>query len=309
MTIVTEPVDRAGEQRARLTVADGRVLEVYLTGWQTTPDDAPVLVHHHGTPGCGRLSQVLRAGAATLGLRVICPTRPGYGGSTRRPGRDVAAVADDVRQVLDALGVTRAVVTGESGGGPHALATAALLPDRCPAVATLAGVGPHGVPELDFTAGMGQDNIEEFGAARDGETTLRPYLDDQRVQLAGVSAETIAQGLASLLPPVDRALVTGAMADDIVSAFTEALAPGVDGWLDDDLAFVRPWGFDLAALRSARVFIWQGDQDLMVPAAHGRWLCRAIPGAQPRLSPDDGHLSIAHTRLAQVLGELLAALG
>ncbi|MBI4944066.1 MAG: alpha/beta fold hydrolase [Actinobacteria bacterium] len=188
---------------------DGGVLEVHLVNWSTTPDDAPVAVDLHGTPSWGRPAGTTRAAAAARGVRLVAPTRAGYSTSSPAPGRDVAAVAADVAAVLDAVGVGRVVVMGTSGGGPHALATAALLGDRVAAVASIAGVGSYGADGLDFLAGMGQDNIDEFGAALTGEGALRSYLEAQRAGLDGLTPELLAQSWSSLLPPVDVAIVTG----------------------------------------------------------------------------------------------------
>ena len=304
--LVTTPVDVDREIR-QLHLPDGRTLEVHLTNWAGTGADAPVIVDHHGTPGCGLPPSTTAAAAARHGVRLVGPTRPGYAGSTPQPGRDVAAVAADVAAVLDQLGVERAAVTGASGGGPHALATAAGLPGRIGAVATLASVGPYGAPGLDFLAGMGQDNVDEFGAALVGEPALRAYLEAQRDGLAGVDAETIAQSLDSLLPPVDRAVVTGVLAEDLARSFSSGLAPGIEGWLDDDLAFTGPWGFALADL-VVPVSIWQGGADLMVPAAHGAWLAGRIPGAAAHLLPLEGHLSIQVGRIDEIIEWLVSAL-
>jgi pimeloyl-ACP methyl ester carboxylesterase len=131
------------------------------------------------------------------------------------------------------------------------------------------------------------------------------YLDAARPSLLDTGAEQIAEALASLLPPVDRAAVTGALAEDVVAGFSAALAPGVEGWLDDDLAFTQGWGFELTSLAAVPVSLWQGDLDLMVPPAHGRWLAREIPHARVHLLPQDGHLSITVGRLGDVLDELL----
>ncbi len=307
-TAMADDVTMADDVSTRtVPLDDGRTLEVHLANWATTPDDAPVLVDLHGTPSWGRPFRHTRAAAFARGVRVFGPTRAGYGTSTPCPGRDVAAVAGDVAQALDALGVGRVVVVGTSGGGPHALATAAGLGDRVAAVASVAGAGPYGVPGLDFLAGMGQENVDEFGAALAGEDVLRPFLTAARDRIAGVSADAIAESLATLLPPVDRALVTGELADDIVESFTEALRPGIEGWVEDDLAFCQDWGFSLDDLRCP-VSVWQGGVDLMVPAAHGRWLAGRIAGARAHLLPDDGHLSISMGRIAEIVDEMLAAL-
>ena len=303
----TGPVSDADVQRREFDLADGRRLEAFLVGWDTTDDSAPVVVDHHGTPGCGHPGRLLVAAAADRGLRVLAPTRPGYGRSTRQPGRSVAAVAADVAVLLDQLGVATATVFGGSGGGPHSLATAALLPGRITACATVAGVGPYQAAGLDFLAGMGQGNIDEFGAALAGEVPLRAFLDAERPQILGATAEQIADAMQTLLPAVDRAVMTGVLAQDVVANFGGALAPGVDGWLDDDVAFTRPWGFELSALADTPVTIWQGHLDLMVPQAHGRWLAAALPHATAHLLPDDGHLSIAAGRIGQILDDLTQA--
>ncbi len=302
---MTDRATAADVQRHEFDLPDGRRLEAYLTGWAGAPENAPVLVDHHGTPGCGLPMRVLREQAVARGVRVISPSRPGYGASTPHPGRTVAAVAADVTHLLDRLDVGQAAVTGASGGGPHALATAALLPGRVTSVATIASVGPFAAAGLDFMAGMGQDNLDEFAAALAGSGQLRAYLDADRPALLHTTAPEIAEALASLLPPVDRAELTGAFAEDVVAGFSAGLAPGIEGWLDDDLAFTQDWGFELTSLAAVPVSLWQGDLDLMVPATHGRWLAGAIPHARVHLLPEDGHLSIFVGRLGEVLDELL----
>ena len=234
-------------------------------------------------------------------------SRAGYGRSTRNPGRDVAAVASDVAAVLDYVGARRCVTAGWSGGGPHALATGALLPDRVAGVLVIAGVAPYHAAGLDFLHGMGADNIAEFGAARSGETALRTLLEGIAPALQTVTAGALVSEMGSLLPEVDRAMLTDEFGDELASSFREALAAGVDGWLDDDLAFVRPWGFDVGAL-SVPSFIWQGGQDLMVPPAHGSWLAAHVRGAEARLLPDEGHLSIVVGKVDDMVAELASTL-
>lgn len=288
----------------QLTLPDGRMLDV-----DAGPGEAswPVVVAHHGTPGSVVRDRHLDAAATRVGLRVVTFSRAGYGGSSRRAGRSVADVAGDVEAVLDHLGVDRAATMGASGGGPHALATAALLPRRITGVLTVAGVGPWGVDDLDFLAGMGQDNLEEFGLALDGESALRPWLEQLAPAMAQASPEQVIESIGSLLPDVDRAAMRGAgsttFGEDLAAAMAEAVRLGVDGWLDDDLAFTTPWGFDLAEIR-VPVSVWQGGADLMVPPAHGAWLADHVPGAVAHLLPDEGHLSIALGHAEQMLTEL-----
>lgn len=286
-----------------LRTPDGRRLTVRTAG----PDDADALLFHHGTPGCARPPDPWLAACAARGLRWLAVSRPGYDGSDRLAGRDVAAVASDVQLVLDEMGVESVLVAGWSGGGPHALATAAVLPQRVRAVAVVAGVGPWDAPDLDAVDGMGAENVAEFAAAVAGERQLRPLLDAAAAGLRAVGVEDLVGELSTLLPPVDvRALRAGA-GEWLAASFHAALATGIDGWLDDDLAFVRPWGFDLAALTGVPVALWQGDADLMVPIAHAEWLAVRVPHADVRLLPGEGHVSLMAERADAIVDALVAA--
>jgi pimeloyl-ACP methyl ester carboxylesterase len=284
-----------------ITLPDGRIAEVGLGG------DARgfALVAHHGTPADATTFADWHAACQALGLRLVCTSRPGYAGSTRKAGRTVAQAADDTAAVLDALGHGPFVTAGWSGGGPHALACAARLPGRCRAAATLAGVGPDGRADLDFLAGMGQENLDEFGAARKGEAVLRQWMRENGEDLRHVTGASLADAFGSLAPPVDRAVLNGGYADALAAVFRRSLAPGFDGWIDDDLAFTRDWGFDLRDIH-APVAVWQGELDKMVPFAHGGWLVAHVPGAQARLVPGHGHLSLVVRHRDEVLDELLA---
>ena len=226
-------------------------------------------------------------------------------GSTAQPGRSVADVADDTAAVLDAVGADAFVTIGWSGGGPHALACGALLPERCQAAATLAGVAPYGADGLDWFAGMSEENVEEFSAAFDGEEPLTRFLEAQASVLRNVSASDVADALGGLVSAVDKAALTGEFAAFIAAVFRRALSTGVAGWRDDDLAFARDWGFALASI-ARPVAVWQGAQDRMVPFAHGRWLSENVPGAVAHLYPDEGHLSLALTRLDEIVADLVA---
>lgn len=260
------------------------------------------LVFHHGTPsGLVPFSPLVEA-AAERGLRVVMPARPGYEGSAPRQGRSVAEIAADVTAILDVLNAQRFLTIGWSGGGPHALACAALLPGRCLAAASIAGVAPHDAEELDWLGGMGHSNVDEFGAARQGEAALVPFLEAAATELAAVTGADVADDLGNLISEADKAALTGDFADYLAAALRAGVSAGVAGWRDDDLAFVKPWGFDLDRLGS--VAIWQGDQDRMVPYAHGAWLAGHIPGARVRLLPGDGHLTLM-TDCARILDDLL----
>lgn len=285
-----------------LTTRSGRRLSYRVDG----SPQGDVLVYLTGTPQGTVEDPSLTAAAAVAGLRLVTYDRPGYGESERAPGRVVRDAADDVADLLDALEAERFVVAGHSGGGPHALACGALLADRCRAVAVLAGVAPWDAEGLDFLGGMGPENVEEFGAAVEGESVLRPLLESYEAELREVTADGVVASLAGILPAVDKAVLTGTSYGEVVAArFRAALATGVDGWLDDDLAFVQPWGFDLADV-TVPVSVWQGSEDLMVPFAHGRWLVDHLPTARPHLLQGEGHLSVVVGRLEQVLAELRA---
>jgi pimeloyl-ACP methyl ester carboxylesterase len=287
-----------------LTTRDGRQLEYLDTGSAGTGN---TLLFHVGTPNCAASYTVIGAPAAELGLRLVCYSRPGYGQSSEQPGRSVADTVADAAAVLDQLGIDQFVTLGWSGGGPHALACAALLPDRCRAAASLAGAGPHGVSGLDFMAGMDEANVEEFSTAEAGFEALDGYLNGLRGELDHVTGASIVEGLAGLLSEVDQQALTGQLAEEMAAAMRRTMAAGIAGWRDDDLAFVKDWGFALADIK-VPVSVWQGEQDRMVPFAHGQWLAGAIPGARSHLYLGEGHISLV-TKAESVLADLLEQAG
>ena len=282
----------------QLTVA-GRRIEVWATG----PPGVPGLVFHTGTPSAAVPFRLFEESAAARGLRLITWSRPGYGGSDPLPGRTVADVTADTVAVLDACGVDEFVALGWSGGGPHALACASLLAGRCRAVATIAGVAPHPAEGLDWMAGMGEENVEEFSLALRGTEALTPYLEAQAEVLGRVTAAEVASSLGGLVSPVDVNSLTGEFAEYLAAAFRRSVSTGIAGWRDDDLAFVRDWGFDLSTLR-VPVAVWQGGQDLMVPPAHGRWLVERIPDCGDHVHHGEGHLSLAVGALPRIVEDV-----
>lgn len=286
-----------------LTLPDGRHVDVTVTG----PEDGVPLVFHHGTPGSAVQVRSMQRAAHQHGLRLVTYSRPGYGDSTRLAGRTVASVVGDVAALLDHLGADRCLTAGWSGGGPHALATAAGLADRVAGVLVVAGVAPYDADGLDFLGGMGDGNIEEFGLALRGEDALRPFMEREAVGLRAGDVAQMVAGLSSLLPEVDREVITDEFGEDLVASFVEALRVGVDGWLDDDLAFTLPWGFALDDV-TVPSFLWQGTEDLMVPFAHGEWLAGHIPGVTAHLEKGEGHLSIGVGAIDRMLAELVKVL-
>jgi pimeloyl-ACP methyl ester carboxylesterase len=280
---------------------DGRRLDIRVSG----PGDGLPLVFHHGTPGAATPIRALERAVHARGLRLVTTSRPGYGRSARQPGRSVVDVVADIDAVLAALGAERCLTMGWSGGGPHSLACGARLPAAA-AVLVVAGVAPYGADGLDWMAGMGEDNVVEFSAALRGAGQLRPHLLQQSELLKNIRAADIVASMESLLPDVDRAALTGEFGEDMAAGIREALRTGVDGWLDDDLAFAKPWGFSLAEI-SVPTMIWQGSADLMVPFAHGQWLASRLPAAATHLEEGEGHLSVGLGQLDAMLDELVKA--
>jgi pimeloyl-ACP methyl ester carboxylesterase len=287
----------------RIDLPDGRRLELAVSG----PADGLALVFHHGTPGARTPMRAIERAAHARGLRLVTFSRAGYGGSTRREGRRVVDVVDDLAALLVALDAERCLVAGWSGGGPHALASAARLP-QVASTLVIAGVAPYRVEGLDWPAGMGQDNVDEFEVAIAGSAVLRPFLDAKRLDVEHVDAASIAASLAGLVSDADRAVLTDEFAEDLAAEYAEALAHGIDGWLDDDLAFIAPWGFELDEI-DGPVSLWQGTEDLMVPFAHGAWLAEHVPGVRAHLLEGEGHLSVGVGALEQMLDELVATAG
>ncbi len=279
--------------------SDDRVIEV-LTGGDP---DGLGLLYHGGSPSAAAEYAPLDSLASRLGLRLVTYSRPGYGASTPRstPGRYVDDV-DDTVAVLDHLGIEEFVTLGWSGGGPRALACAALLPDRCRAAASMAGVAPYGADGLDWFAGMAEENHAEYHAAEAGPEAYDAYLDEHFTPILQATPAELTEAMGGLVTPVDREALGPEMADWLARTFQRAGAQGTRGVRDDGLAAVSPWGFDLADI-GVPVAVWQGDQDAMVPFAHGEWLAARVPGAEAHLLDGEGHISLVH-RLDEVLTDL-----
>lgn len=310
-------------QTERLTIAltDGRTVEVLALG----PPGGMPLVVHHGTPGGGLVHYEPKTEEAVgRGLRVLHFARPGYSRSSPRPGRRVANVASDVAEILDALGAETFITHGTSGGGPHALACAFLLPGRCLAAASIAGVAPRDAEGLDWPAGMGPENVEEFGAAERSPGDLTAFLEKAAAELGAVTGGDVITGFGGLIDDADKAVLTGEYADYMAASLRAAVSRGIAGWYEDDMAFVSDWGFELGPDTSpvtgvpdldepldppAPVAVWQGDQDRMVPFGHGQWLATHLPGARVHLLPGEGHLSLEANHYDAILSDLLEAAG
>jgi len=286
--------------RHTVRTRDGRLLNVEEGGHK---GGKPVFALH-GTPGSITLYGPHVSDASKRGIRLISYDRSGYGGSSRHPGRKVADAAKDVTAIADSLGLEHFAVWGISGGGPHALACAALLSHRVVAAASLASPAPYPSPGLAWLSGMGEDNVSEFKAAMAGPEQLSRFLEPRRAELLKATPIEIAQLWESILPPVDKAVLAGKLGPSLASSLKRGLRKGYEGWKDDDLAFVSDWGFEPSDV-SVPLLLWQGKHDKMVPFAHGQWLAEHIKGVEPRLSPDDGHLTLFERRVTETHAWLL----
>jgi pimeloyl-ACP methyl ester carboxylesterase len=286
----------AGENVQRTAkTPDGRVLAIEEAG---DPLGRPVLVHN-GTPNSRHLHGPHAADAAARGLRLIGYDRPGYGGSTPQPGRSVADCAADARAICAELGIDRLAMWGVSGGGPHVLACAALLPDLVTAVASLASLAPADAEGLDWLAGMGQLNADDFLLLRRDPAAARAKVEAEREMiLSATPAEAEGEG-ESMLSPTDRAVLESGFGEYLHHVEHEGLAPGVEGWWEDGVAHAGPWGFELSAI-SVPVLLMHGRHDGFVPFGHGQWLAAHIPGVEARLFDQDGHLTLEANRVPEV---------
>jgi pimeloyl-ACP methyl ester carboxylesterase len=278
----------------KVRTPDGRTLAVEELG---DPAGRPVLVHN-GTPNTRHLYGPNAQDAADRGLRLIGYDRPGYGGSTPQPGRTVADCVSDVRAICAELGIDRLATWGISGGGPHVLACAALLPDLVTAAASLASLAPYGAEGLDYYAGMGQENVDDTRLYYADEAAARVKTDKDREEILATAPEDIVRALETLLTPTDIAALRGELAAYMAASTRDGLAPGSQGWFDD-FCIVRPWGFDLASI-TVPVLLLHGRQDMFVPFGHGEWLAAHIPGVEARLLDDDGHLTLLKSRVPEV---------
>ena len=288
-------------QKHFVSMSDGRKLEVFTAG----NPSSEALVFHHGTPGSALSWQSWLAEANNEGTFAVSYSRPGYGLSERRSGRRVISNTTDIVEVLSHLGITKHVSIGWSGGGPHALADTTLV--SCVAAVTLAGVGEFGEADLNFLEGMGQENHEEFGAALAGEQQIETWMKENSGSMAEVTGPQLIEAFGGLIGDADKKALNEDAASKMAEEFRHSLISGYYGWLDDDLAFVQPWGFDIRQI-SKPVVLWQGDDDFMVPHAHGNWLASKIPNAKLIFVPGEGHISMGENRKLEIIENAIALL-
>ena len=282
-----------------LKLSDGRSLD-YITN---DSDSKSAILFHHGTPSDCTLWQKWFKGIT--GVKAIAASRPGYGLSDRRRGRTVAADMDDQSQLLDFFGIEKFISIGWSGGGPHAINMS--RDRRSVGAITLAGVGEWGNSDLDFLQGMGPENHEEFGAALAGEANIEEWMIKNTPAFKNVTGADLITSFGGLIGEADKKALTPEVAEQDAASFRRSLSVSYYGWLDDDLAFVQPFGFELAKINKP-ILVWQGDDDFMVPKSHSEWLAKHIPTAKLNFVPGHGHISLGESYRKEIINQALALL-
>jgi pimeloyl-ACP methyl ester carboxylesterase len=255
-------------------LTDGRTLRVHDSGGH-----GPAILWHHGSPQTGALLDPLVTAAESRGIRLFSYGRPSYGGSSPNRGRSVGSAAADVLAIVDELEIDRFATMGASGGGPNALACAALLPDRVVGVATFATLAPisarDGADGIDWFAGMASD--ASLKAAIDGVEARTAFAEVDEFNPASFNAhdyELLDGTWSSLGADVGRSGQWGS-----------------EGIIDDDVAYVNPWGFEPSDIEAPTLLAHGGD-DRVVPSSHSLWLSQQCSNAELWLRPRDGHIGV-----------------
>ena len=278
---------------------DGRAFD-YISN-DVASDTA--ILFHHGTPGeCTGWQKWF---SNLTNVRAIAASRPGYGLSDRRKGRTVASDIDDQSELLEFFGIKKFVSIGWSGGGPHAINMTRHR--NCVGAITLAGVGEWGNKDLDFLEGMGPENHEEFGAALNGEADIENWMKKNFPAFANVQGSELIESFGGLIGDADKKALTPDVAEEDAKSFRRALSKGYYGWLDDDLAFVQSFGFNLGEIDKP-VLVWQGDDDFMVPRAHSEWLAKHIPTAKLNFVSGHGHISLGESYRSEISDQAIKLL-
>jgi len=284
-----------------VTLSDGRQFEIQVAG----SPQANAVVFHHGTPGGSSTWASWLEELARLGGFGFSYSRPGYGLSDRHAGRSVLDNASDIAEVLSLLGITKTVSIGWSGGGPHCLADTTL--NQNVAAISIAGVGAFGASDLNFLEGMGEENHVEFGAAIEGSEAIEAWMQQYSPEIATVTGDQIIEAFGGLIGEADKKALRDGSAEETAASFRQALQVSYYGWMDDDLAFVRHWGFEIGEINKP-VELWQGNDDFMVPHAHGYWLESKIPTAKLNFVPGEGHISLGQNQREAILNNALGYL-
>lgn len=277
-------------------LSDGRVLAYRQIG---DPARHPVVVVHHGTPGGSLVTPLWATAARDLGICLISFARPGYGASTPHEGRSVADVARDVEDLLDALGAERSAHVGWSGGGPHALASAALLGRRARRVATVGAVGPSSEDDLDFVEGMAEGNVVDVAATRDRQAEIADC-KEVVAEFGDWSPERVRAAFSAHMGPEDQEALTGELLGALTAQMREGLSVTVEGWADDAIALTVPWGFSIDDV-ACPAWVIHGAADITVPVSHGRWLADRLGDVHADFPASEGHLGPLVTMTRQIL--------
>mgnify|MGYP003348545656 FL=1 len=287
-------------QSSLLTLKSGRKLEYLDNGVES--DKAILFLH--GTPGSALAWNSYLP--EVKGVRAIATSRAGNGLSDRNKGRTVADDLNDQREILDHFGISRFVSIGWSGGGPHSLNMT--RESRCKAAFTLAGVGEWGHADLDFLADMGPENHEEFGEALKGERAIEEWMKVNAVAYNDIKGSDLIEAFGGLIGDADKRALTPEVAEQMAVGMRHSGSVSFYGWVDDDLAFVRDFGFDITKIDKP-VILYQGDDDFMVPKAHSEWLAKHIPTARLNFVPGHGHISLTQHYRSEIIKQALTLLG
>lgn len=265
----------------------------------------PTVFFHHGTPSASPQVQFFAMITDQSDFFFVTMTRAGFGPSTRRPGRSIGDVVEDVETVLDHLGRDTYFSLGWSGGGPHSLACAALGAPRCRAAWSLAGVAPS-TADIDWTEGMGPENVEEFALAKEGGPKYEAQISAYGEAFAKATKDDVVELFGGLLSDPDKAVFEPEeRREAFASSLRQGFEFGSDGFYDDDRAIMTEWGFDPTTI-TVPVSVWFGDHDLMVPRTHGEWLAANLPTSVRYFFPGDGHVTLVVSHLDELSSQISA---
>lgn len=188
------------------------------------------------------------------------------------------------------MGLEEFGVIGRSGGGPHALACAALLPDRIRRAAVLVGLAPAQAEGLDWFAGMAPSNTREYLAVRRQRGLIADRLISIAERIRANPTRHVADFYAELTPADRRVVADAAIRRMLSETYAEAFRTSGYGWIDDLLAFCSPWGFQLSDI-SVPTMLWHGADDTFSPVEHTRWLAAQIPTSTVIVQPNSAHFA------------------
>jgi pimeloyl-ACP methyl ester carboxylesterase len=251
--------------------------------------DGPPIFHFHGN-GTSRLEVLIVASAERCGVRLIGLDRPGIGRSDAKRGYQLLDWPNDVVEVADQLGIERFAVEGLSGGGPFALACAYKIPHRLTGCALIA---PATGPFIGKAAPLSLRTAVWM-------LTHLPWLVQALVRLAtalrGSDEASIEKALlrnGARLGAADHALLEiPEIRKALAHAIAESYRQGADANTKDGMIFTRAWGFRPEEITFEKLFLWQGEQDRVMPVAATRLLAQALPQCAATFYPDEGHFSV-----------------